>query len=232
MEHMVACMALEKRYGAKEALCGLNLNIEPGRIVGLLGPNGRGKTTFMKLANGLLTPSSGEMLLFGKPPGEATKSRVAFLPEHTSIPLWMKVSQLLEFYEDFFGDFSRKMAEEMLDGLGVDLGQRIKELSKGNREKVQLVATMSRQAGLYLLDEPIAGVDPATRDYILRTIVQSRNPEAGVIISTHLIQDIEPILDDVIFLQQGVLRLQGTADEVRAQYGMSVDALFREEFRC
>lgn len=232
MAAILECKSLSKQYGAVEALRGIDVRVEPGRIVGLLGPNGSGKTTLIKLANGLLTPTSGALLIGGLPPGRESKAIVSYLPERISIPLWMTVDQLLDFYQDFYADFQRMAAVEMLENLNIRGKQRIKEMSKGTREKVQLCMVMSRKAKLYLLDEPIGGVDPAARDYILNTIINNYNPEASVIISTHLIADIEQVLDDVIFINQGTILLQSTVDEIREEKGSSVDALFREVFRC
>ena len=232
MPPILSCNQLTKRYAQLEALREVNLSIDPGRIVGLLGPNGSGKTTLIKLANGLLTPTVGEILIDGMVPGPASKAVVSYLPERTSIPLWMRADQLLNFYADFYEDFDRKAALDMLSNLGVSATQRVKEMSKGTREKVQLCLVMSRKAKLYLLDEPIGGVDPAARDYILNTILGNYNPEAAVVISTHLIADIEPVLDEVIFINQGTILLQSTVDQIREEKGTSVDALFREVFRC
>ena len=229
---ILTCKGLSKRFGATQALDQVELNIEPGRIVGLLGPNGSGKTTLIKLANGLLTPTSGELTICNADPGKETHAIVSYLPERTSIPLWMTATQLLDFYQDFYKDFRRDAAEEMLAHLNIPAKQRIKQMSKGTREKVQLIVTMSRAAMLYLLDEPIGGVDPATRDYILSTIIGNYNPEAAVVISTHLIADVEKILDEVIFINQGHVVLQSSVDEIREEKGMSVDALFREVFKC
>ncbi|MCI9461610.1 MAG: ABC transporter ATP-binding protein, partial [Oscillibacter sp.] len=205
---------------------------EPGRIVGLLGPNGSGKTTLIKLANGLLTPDGGYIAVCGTAPGRESHSLVSYLPERTAIPTWMTARQLLDFYGDFYQDFRREAAEEMLDHLGIQPRQAVKQMSKGTREKVQLIMVMSRAAKLYLLDEPIGGVDPATRDYILSTIIGNYNPEAAVVISTHLIADVEKVLDEVIFISQGRVALQSTVDGIREEKGMSVDALFREVFKC
>ena len=229
---VLECKDLSKHYGNAPALNHVSLAVEPGRIVGLLGPNGSGKTTLIKLANGLLTPDSGEILIDGAVPGRETHAVVSYLPERTCIPTWMSVKQLLDFYGDFYRDFNRKAAEEMLTHLNIRLTQRIKQMSKGTREKVQLIMVMSRAAKLYLLDEPIGGVDPATRDYILSTIIGNYNPEAAVIISTHLIADVEKVLDEVIFINQGQVVLQSSVDEIREEKGMSVDALFREVFKC
>ena len=229
---VLTCNTLTKYYGHVTALDGVSFSIEPGRIVGLLGPNGSGKTTLIKLANGLLTPSSGELTVCGLQPGKESHALVSFLPERTAIPTWMSASQLLDFYGDFYQDFRRDAAEEMLQHLNISPRQRIKQMSKGTREKVQLIMVMSRAAKLYLLDEPIGGVDPATRDYILSTIIGNYNPEAAVVISTHLISDVEKVLDEVIFLNQGRLVLQSSVDDIREEKGMSVDALFREVFKC
>ena len=229
---VLECKGLTKRYGAEPALDRVDLTVEPGRIVGLLGPNGSGKTTLIKLANGLLTPSEGELLVCGRKPGKETHALVSYLPERTAVPTWMSAKQLLDFYGDFYQDFRRDAAEEMLRHLNIQPGQRIKQMSKGTREKVQLIMVMSRAAKLYLLDEPIGGVDPATRDYILSTIIGNYNPEAAVVISTHLIADVEKVLDDVIFINQGHVMLQSSVDQIREEKGMSVDALFREVFKC
>ena len=229
---ILECKQLSKSYGKAQALEGVSFAIEPGRIVGLLGPNGSGKTTLIKLANGLLTPTGGEILIDGKNPGRDTHALVSYLPERTAIPTWMSAGQLMDFYEDFYRDFRRQAAEEMLHHLDIQPKQRIKQMSKGTREKVQLIMVMSRSAKLYLLDEPIGGVDPATRDYILSTIIGNYNPEAAVIISTHLIADVEKVLDEVIFINQGQVVLQSSVDEIREEKGMSVDALFREVFKC
>ena len=229
---VLECKDLSKHYGNAPALNHVSLAVEPGRFVGLLGPNGSGKTTLIKLANGLLTPSEGEVLVCDMAPGKESHASVSYLPERTCIPTWMSVKQLLDFYGDFYRDFNRKAAEEMLTHLNIRLTQRIKQMSKGTREKVQLIMVMSRAAKLYLLDEPIGGVDPATRDYILSTIIGNYNPEAAVIISTHLIADVEKVLDEVIFINQGQVVLQSSVDEIREEKGMSVDALFREVFKC
>ena len=229
---VLECKALTKNYGHLAALDGVDFAIEPGRIVGLLGPNGSGKTTLIKLANGLLTPTSGDILVCGMAPGKETHALVSYLPERTSIPTWMTTTQLLDFYQDFYADFRRDAAEEMLQHLSIQPKQRIKQMSKGTREKVQLIMVMSRAAKLYLLDEPIGGVDPATRDYILSTIIGNYNPEAAVVISTHLISDVEKVLDDVVFINQGRVMLQTSVDQIRAAQGMSVDAPFRAVSKC
>ena len=229
---VLECKGLTKRFGRTAALDEVSLTVEPGRIVGLLGPNGSGKTTLIKLANGLLTPDGGYIAVCGSAPGRESHSLVSYLPERTAIPTWMTAKQLLDFYGDFYQDFRRDAAEEMLDHLGIQPLQAVKQMSKGTREKVQLIMVMSRAAKLYLLDEPIGGVDPATRDYILSTIIGNYNPEAAVVISTHLIADVEKVLDEVIFISQGRVALQSTVDDIREEKGMSVDALFREVFKC
>ena len=229
---ILECRDLSKRFGSIQALDGVNLSIEPGRVVGLLGPNGSGKTTLIKLANGLLTPTAGELRIDGKAPGRETKALVSYLPDKEYLPEWMNARQLMDFFSDFYADFDRERAAEMLNRLGIDEGMRIKQMSKGTREKVQLILTMSRQAKLYLLDEPIGGVDPATRDYILDTIIRNYNPSAAVVISTHLIADVEQVLDDVIFIRSGRVLLQSSVDTIREEQGKSVDAYFREVFKC
>lgn len=229
---ILECKNLSKRYGKVAALEDVNLVIEPGRVVGLLGPNGSGKTTLIKLINGLLTPSTGEVLVGGEQPGPYTKALVSYLPDRDYLADWMSVEQQLGFFAEMYADFDRDKAMEMLLRLNIDPKQRFKSLSKGTREKVQLILVMSRKASLYLLDEPIGGVDPATRDYILDTIIRNYNPEAAVIISTHLIADVEPVLDDVIFLQKGRVVLHQAADSLREEKGKSVDQYFREVFKC
>ena len=229
---VLECKGLTKRFGRTTALDEVSLTVEPGRIVGLLGPNGSGKTTLIKLANGLLTPDGGYIAVCGTAPGRESHALVSYLPERTAIPTWMTAKQLLDFYGDFYQDFRRDAAEEMLDHLGIQPLQAVKQMSKGTREKVQLIMVMSRAAKLYLLDEPIGGVDPATRDYILSTIIGNYNPDAAVVISTHLIADVEKVLDEVIFISQGRVALQSTVDGIREEKGMSVDALFREVFKC
>ena len=229
---ILTCNNLSKQYGSTMALQNVSLNIEPGRIIGLLGPNGSGKTTLIKLANGLLTPTSGELRIGGHTPGVDTKKIVSYLPERSYLAGWMTPAQLLRYFSDFYTDFRPQRAQTMLQQLGIRMDQKIKQMSKGTQEKVQLILVMSRDAQLYLLDEPIGGVDPATRDYILHTIISNYNPTASVVISTHLIADVEAILDEVIFIQNGQIILQQAVDEIREQRGMSVDALFREEFRC
>ncbi len=226
------CIGLTKKYKNQPALNNLNMAIKKGRIVGLLGPNGSGKTTFIKLANGLLTPTFGKMTIDGMDIGEETKKIVSYLPDHNFLTPWMTVEQMMGYFEDFYNDFSRNKAESMLISLNINPKSKIKTLSKGTQEKVALILVMSRKAQLYLLDEPIAGVDPATRDYILRTIIGNYNPQATVIISTHLISDVENVLNDVIFINNGDIVLCDTVDNIREQHGMSVDEYFREVFRC
>ena len=229
---ILECKDLSKRFGSVQALDMVNLTIEPGRVIGLLGPNGSGKTTMLKLANGLLTPTAGEILIDGEAPGRESRSLVSYLPDKPYLADWMKVRQLLDFFEDFYDDFDRDRAMEMLLRLNIAEDMRIKEMSKGTREKTQLILVMSRKAKLYLLDEPIGGVDPATRDYILDTIIRNYNPDAAVVISTHLIADVEQVLDDVIFIDKGRVVLQSSVDEIREERGMSVDQYFREVFKC
>jgi ABC-2 type transport system ATP-binding protein len=221
-----------KRYGSQEALTAVDLKLEPGRIVGLLGPNGSGKTTLLKLANGLLTPSSGEILVDGRRPDVETRKLISYLPERSYLNNWMRVCDLLDFFSDFYADFQKAKAVDMLRRLNIEPTHRLKPLSKGTKEKVQLIMVMSREARLYLLDEPIGGVDPATRDYILNTIIGIYNENATVLISTHLISDVEQVLDDVIFLNKGQVVLTSSVDSIREERGMSVDALFREVFKC
>lgn len=226
------CKNLCKRYGSVQALDDVSFTVEPGRVVGLLGPNGSGKTTLIKLANGLLTPTGGELLINGQKPGKTTRAQVSYLPDRPCLPEWMSAEKLLNMFSDFYADFQPDKAREMLEKLGIDPKQKIKQMSKGTREKVQLILVMSRKAELYLLDEPIGGVDPATRDYILETIIRNYNPSASVVISTHLIADVEQVLDDVIFINRGRVVLKSSVDDIREQQGKSVDAYFREVFRC
>ena len=207
MEQLLSCHNLTKRYGYKTALDSINLTIERGRIIGLLGPNGSGKTTLIKLINGLLAPTEGVLLINGEIPGPETKKVVSYLPERTYFNSWMKVTDILNFFCDFYSDFDRNRAIEMLHRLNIDEKDRLSSMSKGTKEKVQLIMVMSRDADLYCLDEPIGGVDPAARDYILQTIITNYNERASVLISTHLISDIENVLDDVIFIQNGHIRL-------------------------
>jgi len=232
MEQLLNCQNLTKCYGYKTALDSINLSIERGRIIGLLGPNGSGKTTLIKLINGLLAPTAGSLTINGFAPGPETKKIVSYLPERTYFNSWMKVTDILNFFCDFYTDFDRNRALEMLHRLSIDEHDRLSSMSKGTKEKVQLIMVMSRDADLYCLDEPIGGVDPAARDYILQTIITNYNENASVLISTHLISDIENVLDDVIFIQNGHIRLAASVDDIREQEGKSVDTLFREVFKC
>lgn len=229
---ILECSGLTKRYGAKTALDGFSVKIESGKIVGLLGPNGSGKTTLLKLANGLLTPNGGEVLINGEKPGIESKKITSYLPDRNYLPDWMNFDKLADFFEDFYSDFDRTRADDMISRLDLDRKMSIHQMSKGTKEKVQLIMTMSRRAKLYLLDEPIGGVDPATRDYILETIIRNYDSEASVVISTHLISDVEKILDDAIFINEGKMVLCSSVDEIREQHNKSVDEYFREVFRC
>lgn len=231
-ETILKCSDLSKCYGKKQALKNISLEIKSGRIIGLLGPNGSGKTTLIKIANGLLTPTKGNLSICEEKIGVKTKAAVSYLPDCVSLPRWMKVRDLIKFYEDFYKDFNREKAEKMVENLGLDKNQSFKTLSKGNQEKVQLVLAMSREARLYLLDEPLGGVDPATRDYILNTIISNYSEEAAVVISTHLISDVEKILDEVYFIRDGAIVLNDMVDNIRIKNGKSVDELFREVFKC
>lgn len=223
---------LTKEFGNLTALDSVALKLEKGQIVGLLGPNGSGKTTLIKVLNGLLTPTAGNVTIDGMEPGIETKKIVAYLPDRNALPDYMTTDKLIGLYADFFADFNRTKAENMIDDLGIDRNQVLKKMSKGTKEKLQLCLVMAREAQVYLLDEPIGGVDPATRDYILRTIISNYNEDAVVIISTHLIADIESVLDDVVFIKEGRVVLHRTAEEIREEKGESVDQLFREVFRC
>ena len=231
-ETVLTATGLTKRYHGNPALDDLTLELPKGRIIGLLGPNGSGKTTFIKLAAGLLTPNSGSIAIDGKVVGPETKALVSYLPDRPYFSKNMRVGQQMDFFQDFYADFDRTRAEEMLTALGISQNRRFKSLSKGNQEKVQLVLVMSRRAKLYLLDEPIGGVDPAARDYILNTIITNYDPEASVLISTHLIADVERVLDEFIFQHNGKIVRSGNADEVREETGKSLDQLFREVFQC
>ena len=223
---------LTKKFGDLTALDDVTVSLEQGQIVGLLGPNGSGKTTLIKILNGLLQPTSGSVTINGSAPGVETKKVVAYLPDRNALPDYMTASQLMDIYEDFFEDFDRLKAEAMVDDLGINRKQTMKKMSKGTKEKLQLCLVMARQAEVYLLDEPIGGVDPATRDYILRTIISNYNENAVVLISTHLIADVESVLDDVVFIKEGRVVLHKAADEIREEKGESIDKLFREVFKC
>lgn len=232
MNVLFECKDLKKSYGKKQALKGITLQIESGQIIGLLGPNGSGKTTLIKIANGLLTPSDGEVTIDGKKIGIETKKIVSYLPERTYVNNRMKVKDMIKYFKDFYEDFEVERAYDMLSKLNINPEDKLKTMSKGTREKVQLILVMSRKAQVYFLDEPIGGVDPAARDYILNTIIANYNPEASVIISTHLISDIEKVLDDVVMIKDGELIMHKKVDDIREEYGKSVDEVFREVFRC
>lgn len=233
MSSLVECIGLSKGYtNDRLAVANLNFTIEKGHIVGLLGPNGSGKTTLIKMMNGLLKPTEGKILINGQEPGVETKKRISYLPERTYLSSQHTVKGIVQFFSDFYEDFHKERAFSMLEALQIDPDARLKTLSKGTKEKVQLILVMSRDADLFVLDEPIAGVDPAARDYILRTIITNYNPDASLIICTHLISDIESILDEVMFLRNGQLVKQTTVEKIREEYGKSVDAYFREVFAC
>lgn len=231
-EHILQCRGLIKSYGPKIVLKDINLDIARGRVVGLLGPNGSGKSTLIKLINGLLTPNAGTIRIGEFAPGVESKKIVSYLPERTYLNDWMRVSDIIAFFKDFYPDFKEDRAKEMLKRLNIDPDTRLKTMSKGTKEKVQLILVMSRDAELYLLDEPIGGVDPAARDFILNTIIGNYNEKATVIIATHLIADVEKVLDDVIFLANGQVALSKSVDTIREEQGKSVDELFREVFKC
>ena len=231
MSEIVRCSNLYKKYGNITALNSIDLTLESGKIIGLLGPNGSGKTTLIKILNGLLTPTSGEIRINGYAVGAETKKIVAYLPDNSYLNSWMTVKQIVSYFADFYEDFRPELAYEMLQRLDISPDRRLKTLSKGNKEKVCLILVMSRNARLYVLDEPIAGVDPAARDYVISTIINNYNPEATVLISTHLISDIEQVLDEVVFLKNGNIVLHSTVDEIRTEHGKSVDELFREVFK-
>ena len=232
MQCAIRCSGITKTFGPVVANHNVNLNLRKGEILSLLGENGSGKTTLIKLLCGLLQPSFGELTINGYTPGVETKAHVSYLPDRMYFADWMKTRDLLSFFQDFYPDFDRKKAEDMCASLKIQPGDRIKSMSKGTKEKLQLCLAMSRQSHLYLLDEPIGGVDPATRDYILSTIIANYNPEASVVISTHLIADVEKILDEVVFLQEGRVLLHDEVDALREEKGKSIDALFREVFKC
>lgn len=223
---------LHKSYGSHSVLEGVSFCIPRGKIVGLLGPNGCGKSTIMKLIAGLIPISKGEILIDGMVPGQKTKSLISYLPERSYLNDWMRISDLLSFFHDFYSDFDLERAKQMLADLNIALNDRLKTMSKGTKEKVQLVLVMSRRARLYLLDEPIGGVDPAARDYILNTILKNFEEDSSILISTHLIQDVEAVFDRALFLNQGKIVIDGEVDEIREKYGKSIDGLFREVFKC
>ena len=232
MNAILECKGLSKSYGRFQALDHVDLTLEPGKIIGLLGPNGSGKTTFIKLINQLLVSDEGTLLIDGNAPGVESKSIISYLPEKTYLDENQKIAETLDFFADFYDDFDRSRAVQMLEKLNISPEARIKTLSKGTKEKVQLILVMSRKAKLYCLDEPIAGVDPAARDYILNTIINNYDENATILISTHLIADIENILDEVIFIQNGRIRLYSDVDSIRVNKRMSIDGYFREVFRC
>lgn len=232
MECVLKCEELTKNYGRWTALKNVNLNIEKGKIIGLLGPNGSGKTTLIRLAAGLLTPTGGNITVCGNNIGIESKKIVSYLPDKLCLPVNKRVSQIIEFYSDFFADFDAGKAIRMLKDLDITPESRLLNMSKGTKDKVQLILTMSRQAHLYLLDEPIGGVDPAARDYILNTIIRNYNENASVIFSTHLIADVEKVLDEVVFINKGEIALHKNVDEIRQENGKSIDDLFREVYKC
>lgn len=232
MSTLLECKDLTKKYGNKTAIDHINLAIESGHIIGLLGPNGSGKTTLIKLINGLLTPTSGTLYMQQNSIGTESKKHISYLPDHTYLNMNQRVKDIVNYFADFYEDFETERAYDMLEKLQINPDDRLKTMSKGTKEKVQLILVMSRRADLYVLDEPIAGVDPAARDYILNVILSNYDPEASILISTHLIADIENILDEVIFIQNGQIRLTASVDDIRENQGKSVDALFREVFRC
>lgn len=232
MSNILECKNLRKQYGKLVALNDINLELPEGKIIGLLGPNGSGKTTLIKLASGLLVPTSGQITVGGNAPGIESKKIISYLPERNYLDNTMTVNQLIGFFGDFYPDFDKNRAADMLTRLNIDSARKLKTLSKGTKEKVQLIMVMSRNAKLYILDEPIGGVDPAARDYILETIIANYNEDATILISTHLIADIESVLDDFVFIKNGEIVMQSSVDKIREEQGKSVDALFREEFKC
>ncbi|MCI8729817.1 MAG: ABC transporter ATP-binding protein [Lachnospiraceae bacterium] len=232
MSTILECSGLTKKYGSRTALNHVDLKLESGRIIGLLGPNGSGKSTLIKLINSLLSPTEGSLRINGHEPGLETKKIVSYLPERSYLDENQKVSTYLSYFKDFYEDFDTVRAMDMLRRLNIDPALRIKTLSKGTQEKVQLILVMSRRAQLYCLDEPIAGVDPAARDYILATIINNYSEDASILISTHLIADVENILDEVVFIRDGQICMQAQVDEVRLKQGLSIDSLFREVFKC
>ena len=229
---LVECKHVTKKYGMKVALDDVNLTIEKRKIIGLLGPNGSGKTTLIKLLNDLLVPNSGEILIQGNHPGVETKKIISYLPERTYLSFNMRIKEVIQYFKDFYDDFREEVAYELLKKLGINPNDQLKTLSKGMKEKVQLILVMSRKAQLYILDEPIGGVDPAARDYILDTILKNFNEDASILIFTHLISDIEKILDEVIFIKDGKIVLHESCDQLRDESGKSIDGYFREEFKC
>lgn len=232
MNTLIDAKDLTKNYGKKTAVDHISFSIEGGHIIGLLGPNGSGKTTLIKMLNGLLTPTSGTLYYKGNPIGVESKKHISYLPDHTYLNMNQRVSDVISYFKDFFDDFDENRAYDMLEKLQINPSDRLKTMSKGTKEKVQLILVMSRRADLYILDEPIAGVDPAARDYILDIILSNYDPDASILISTHLIADIENILDEVIFIKNGQICLSSSVDDIREKEGKSIDALFREVFKC
>lgn len=231
MTTTIVCEKLCKSYAGTQALRDVDLHLPAGRIVGLLGPNGSGKTTLIKILAGLLCPTSGQATICGEPIGVSTKARVSYLPDKMYYAGWMRASDLMELFSDFYADFRRDRAEAMCRALGIDLSAKVKSMSKGTKEKLQLILVMCRQASVYLLDEPIAGVDPAAREFILQTILTNYSPESTVLISTHLIADVEPVLDEAVFLKDGSVVIYDAVDNIRTREGKSLDAVFRDVFR-
>ncbi|MBO6020272.1 MAG: ABC transporter ATP-binding protein [Clostridia bacterium] len=229
---LLSVNGLTKYYGAFPSLSDFSLTLTEGKIVALLGPNGSGKTTLLKIIAGLLTPNAGSVSILGCPPGEEARGVVAYLPDRISVPGWMSSEKAFSYFADFYADFDREKAGAMLADLGIPLDKPLGKLSKGMREKVQLSLVMSRRAKLYLLDEPISGVDPAAREYILRTILTCHAPDSTVLISTHLIADVEEVIDEFVFIREGKLLCYDSADEARKREGKTVDEMFREAFRC
>ncbi len=232
MNEILTCKGLVKSYGSKLALNNVDLTLPRGKIIGLLGPNGSGKTTLIKMTAGILTPTAGQILIDGREPGVRTKEMVSYLPERSYLNDWMSAGEIIDMFRDFYSDFDPTKAYDMLDRLSVSRKDKLKTMSKGTKEKVQLILVMSRSAELYLLDEPIGGVDPAARDYILDTIIGNYAENSTVVISTHLIADVEKVLDEVVFISGGKIVLQSSVDDIREKEGKSVDALFREVFKC
>lgn len=232
MDNILEIKHLSKDYGNKIALNDVNISIGKGKIVGLLGPNGSGKSTMIKLINGLLQPSDGEILINGMNPSIESKAVIAYLPERTYLSEWMKVEELINFFNDFYVDFDKAKALDMVKALKIDVKSKIKSMSKGTKEKVQLILVMSRRASIYILDEPIGGVDPAAREYILNTIIKNYSEDSSILLATHFIQEIESLCDDIIFLNDGQVVLEGNVDDIKADKGKSIDSLFREVFRC
>lgn len=231
MTTTIVCEKLCKSYAGTQALRDVDLRLPAGRIVGLLGPNGSGKTTLIKILAGLLCPTSGQATICGEPIGVSTKARVSYLPDKMYYAGWMRANDLMELFSDFYADFRRDRAEAMCRALGIDLSAKVKSMSKGTKEKLQLILVMCRQASVYLLDEPIAGVDPAAREFILQTILTNYSPESTVLISTHLIADVEPVLDEAVFLKDGSVVIYDAVDNIRTREGKSLDAVFRDVFR-